>query len=158
MVSWRVCKLDQIKEFALHSFFAVIAMYSEWVSLRNTLQRDQSNRSVLQNFPPSVGKDVAHTVIVKTLVNSGTQESLRSEKEVDWIMEVLCYGLTLQMTESDGEIVKGCVNIYLDWLTVLANPKNGIPIPNPCSRPQRNMLRQFSNTFVTFMWKEQKEI
>ena len=41
-------------------------------------------------------------------------------------MEVLCYGLTLQMTESDGEIVKGCVNIYLDWLTVLANPKNGI--------------------------------
>ena len=73
--------------------FRSYMMYSEWVSLRNTLQRDQSNRSVLQNFPPSVGKDVAHTV-VKTLVNSGTQESLRSEKEVDWIMEVLCYGLT----------------------------------------------------------------
>ena len=86
--------------------FRSYMMYSEWVSLRNTLQRDQSNRSVLQNFLPSVGKDVAHTV-VKTLVNSGTEESLRSEKEVDWIMEVLCYGLTLQMTESDGEIVKG---------------------------------------------------
>ena len=140
---------DQIKEFALHSFLAVIAMYSEWVSLRNTLQRDQSNRSVLQNFPPSVGKDVAHTV-VKTLVNSGTQESLRSEKEVDWIMEVLCYGLTLQMTESDGEIVKGCVNIYLDWLTVLANPKNGIPEPL-LKTPEKYataIFQHFRNLFV----------
>ena len=129
--------------------FRSYIMYSEWVSLRNTLQRDQSNRSVLQNFPPSVGKDVAHTV-VKTLVNSGTQESLRSEKEVDWIMEVLCYGLTLQMTESDGEIVKGCVNIYLDWLTVLTNPKNGIPEPllKTPEKYAKAIFQHFRNLFV----------
>ena len=129
-------------------------MYSEWVSLRNTLQRDQSNRSVLQNFPPSVGKDVAHTV-VKTLVNSGKQESLRSEKDVDWIMEVLCYGLTLQMTESDGEIVKGCVNIYLDWLTVLANPKNGIPEPllKTPEKYAKAIFQHFRNLFVKRSYK-----
>ena len=129
--------------------FRSYIMYSEWVSLRNTLQRDQSNRSVLQNFPPSVGKDVAHTV-VKTLVNSGTEESLRSEKEVDWIMEVLCYGLTLQMTESDGEIVKGCVNIYLDWLTVLTNPKNGIPEPllKTPEKYAKAIFHHFRNLFV----------
>ena len=124
-------------------------MYSEWVSLRNTLKRDRNNRSVLHNFPPAVGRDVAHTV-VKTLVNTGTQESLRSEKELDWIMEVLCYGLTLQMTESDGEIVKGCVNIYLDWLTVLAAPKKGIPDPllKSPEKYAKEIFQHFRNLFV----------
>lgn len=28
--------------------------------------------------------------------------------------------------ESDGEIVKGCVNIYLDWLLMFINFKKGI--------------------------------
>lgn len=29
------------------------------------------------------------------------------------------------MIESDGEIVKGCVNIYFDWFIVLVNFKKG---------------------------------
>lgn len=126
-------------------------MYSEWVSLRNTLQRDRKNRSVLHNFPPSVGRDVAHTV-VKTLVQPGNQEqmSLRTERDVDWVMDVLCYGLTLQMTESDGEIVKGCVSIYLDWISVLANPKKGIPEPllKAPEKYAKEIFQHFRNLFV----------
>lgn len=124
-------------------------MYSEWVSLRHTFQRDHNNRSVLCKFPPPVGRDVAHTV-VKTLINSGTQEPLHSEREVDWVMEVLCHGLTLQMTESDGEIVKGCVNIYLDWLTALANPKKGTPTPllKSPEKYAKEIFQHFRNLFV----------
>lgn len=124
-------------------------MYSEWISLRNSLQRDRNNRSVLHNFPPSVGRDVAHTV-VKTLINSGTQDSLHSEGDVDWVMDVLCYGLTLHMTESDGEIVKGCVNIYLDWLTILANPKKGTPEPllKSPEKYAKEIFQHFRNLFV----------
>lgn len=126
-------------------------MYSEWVSLRNTLQRDRKNRSVLHNFPPSVGRDVAHTV-VKTLVQPGSQEqmSLRTEREVDWVMDVLCYGLTLQTTESDGEIVKGCVSIYLEWISVLANPKKGIPKPllKAPEKYAKEIFQHFRNLFV----------
>ena len=126
-------------------------MYSEWVSLRNTLQRDRNNRSVLHNFPPNVGRDVAHTV-VKTLVQAGSQEhmSLRTEREVDWVMEVLCYGLTLQMTDSDGEIVKGCVTIYLDWISILSNPKKAIPEPllKAPEKYAQEMFQHFRNLFV----------
>lgn len=124
-------------------------MYSEWVSLRHTLQRDHSNRSVLCRFPSAVGRDVAYTV-VRTLGNSEIRESLKSAKELDWIMEVLCYGLTLQMTESDGEIVKGCVNIYLDWLTALANPKKGLPDPllRSPEKYARDIFQHFRNLFV----------
>ncbi|KAL9952137.1 hypothetical protein ACROYT_G039347 [Oculina patagonica] len=130
---------------------SLYVMYSEWVSLRNTLQRDRNNRSVLHNFPPSVGRDVAHTV-VKTLVQPGTQEhmSLRTEREVDWVMDVLCYGLTLQMTESDDEIVKGCVSIYLDWISILANPKKGIPEPllKAPEKYAKEIFQHFRNLFV----------
>ena len=124
-------------------------MYSEWVSLRYTLQRDHSNRSVLGKFPPSVGREVAHTV-VKTLVNSETREPLKSEKEVDWVMEVLCHGLTLHLTENDGEIVKGCVNIYVDWLSALANPKKETPDPLLMSPEKyaQDIFQHFRNLFV----------
>lgn len=124
-------------------------MYSEWVSLRHSLQRDGNNRSVLCKFPPSVGRDVAHTV-VKTFMNPGTLEPLDSDREVDWVMEVLCHGLTLQMTESDGEIVKGCVNIYLDWLTALANPKKGTPEPllKSPEKYAKDIFQHFRNLFV----------
>ena len=122
-------------------------MYSEWVSLRNTLQRDRNNQSVLHNFPNSVGRDVAHSV-VKTLVQDG--KVLYADREVEWIMEVLCYGLTLPMTESDGEIVKGCVNIYIDWLTVLANPKKGIPEPlqRAPEKYAKGIFQHLRNLFV----------
>ena len=126
-------------------------MYSEWVSLRNALQRDRNNRSVLNNFPPAVGREVAHTV-VKTLIQPGSQEhmALRTEKEVDWVMEVLCYGLTLQMTESDGEIIKGCVSIYVDWLSILTNPKKGIPEPllKAPEKYAKEIFQHFRNLFV----------
>ena len=42
-------------------------------------------------------------------------------------MEVVCFGLTLPLTEY--ETLSNSVNLYLDWLTVITTPKPGIPAP-----------------------------
>lgn len=108
-------------------------MYSEWVSLRHDLRADKGNRSVLGTFPRPIGRDIAHTV-AKTFLQEqtiGDRNRLNTAAEVDWVMEVFCYGLALPMTEADGEVIKGCVNTYIDWLSVLLmdEQKQGIPAP-----------------------------
>ena len=42
-------------------------------------------------------------------------------------MEVICFGLTLPLSEYDT--LKGCVSLYIDWLSVVANPKPNVPQP-----------------------------
>lgn len=108
-------------------------MYSEWVSLNHTLRADKSNRSVLGNFPRHVGRDIAHTV-VKTLIQDqglSDKNKLSSSSELDWVMEVFCFGLSLPMTETDGEIIKGCVNVYIEWLSVILMQDQDKVIPEP---------------------------
>ena len=42
-------------------------------------------------------------------------------------MEVICYGLTLPL--SDFDTLKGCVTLYVEWLSVATNPKTIVPHP-----------------------------
>ena len=42
-------------------------------------------------------------------------------------MKVICYGLTLPLTEQ--EAVKNCVNVYCEWLSALTIPKHTTPTP-----------------------------
>ncbi|EDO46845.1 predicted protein [Nematostella vectensis] len=108
-------------------------MYSEWVSLRHSLHSNKGNKSVLNHFPTLVGRDVAHSVVQTLIHEQGMpqQKVLSTPSEVDWAMEVFCYGLTLPMTEADGEIIKGCVNVYTEWLSVLLKSNPGKSIPDP---------------------------
>jgi hypothetical protein len=111
-------------------------MYSEWVSLNHDLRADKGNKSVLGSFPRTVGRDIAHTV-VKTLIHDQglpDKSKLSSSSEVDWVMEVFCYGLSLPMTEVDGEIIKGCVNVYIEWLTVLLSEDQSKTVPEPLTK------------------------
>lgn len=126
-------------------------MYSEWVSLRQSVEGDGTNKSVLNNFPSPVGIDVARSVL-NNLVHEGVSDygMLSTGKEVDWAMEVICFGLTLPMTDdNDGEIIKVCVNIYLEWLTILSNPRKGIPeaLIKDSDRYAQKMLQHFQNLF-----------
>ncbi|XP_070758296.1 ral GTPase-activating protein subunit beta-like [Enoplosus armatus] len=85
--------------------------------------------SVLSGFPPSVGRDVAVTVVKPLgagLGNPDTRSLLRTDRQVKWTMEVLCYGLTLPL---DGDTVKLCVDVYTDWLMVLVSQRDSIPPP-----------------------------
>ncbi|XP_051562541.1 ral GTPase-activating protein subunit beta-like isoform X3 [Myxocyprinus asiaticus] len=104
-------------------------MYSEWRSLHLVVQSDQGHLSVLHSYPAGVGRDVANAV-VRPLGNSlGGAPSeclLKTDKEVKWTMEVLCYGLTLPL---DGDTVKLCVDVYTDWIMALVSPRDSIPQP-----------------------------
>uniref|UniRef100_A0A8C7Q7M2 Ral GTPase-activating protein subunit beta n=1 Tax=Oncorhynchus mykiss TaxID=8022 RepID=A0A8C7Q7M2_ONCMY len=104
-------------------------MYSEWRSLHLVVQSDQGHLSVLHSYPPAVGRDVANAVVKPLGVTLGTPSTdslLKTDKEVKWTMEVLCYGLTLPL---DGDTVKLCVDVYTDWIMALITPRDSIPQP-----------------------------
>uniref|UniRef100_A0A672ZXY5 Ral GTPase-activating protein subunit alpha/beta N-terminal domain-containing protein n=1 Tax=Sphaeramia orbicularis TaxID=375764 RepID=A0A672ZXY5_9TELE len=85
--------------------------------------------SVLSCFPPSVGRDVAVAVVKSLAVglgNPNTQSLLRTDGQVKWTMEVLCFGLTLPL---DGDTVRLCVDVYTDWLKTLFSQRDSIPPP-----------------------------
>ncbi|KAJ8369641.1 hypothetical protein SKAU_G00096690 [Synaphobranchus kaupii] len=101
-------------------------MYSEWRSLHLAVLSDQGHLSVLHTYPAAVGREVANAV-VRPLVAAPISDSvLKTDKEVKWTMEVLCYGLTLPV---DGDTVKLCVDVYTDWITALGSPRGSIPHP-----------------------------
>ena len=126
-------------------------MYSEWVSLSESVRNDDSGRSALSVYPSSVGRDVAK-VVIKSLVDNPIQNSkgrFQSAEDVKWTMQVICFGLGLPLSE--GETLKGCVTTYLDWLSSLSSqPKQEVPeeiLKDPNMYCQR-ILQHFKNLFV----------
>eukprot|EP00058_Branchiostoma_floridae_P005409 XP_002590897.1 hypothetical protein BRAFLDRAFT_116449 [Branchiostoma floridae] len=128
-------------------------MYSEWASLQSSVLSDAGSASVLHTFPEGVGRDVACSVVRHLshgLSHGGGEDGqkLDSEQQVNWTMEVLCYGLTLPL--SDHETIRDCVNVYNDWLTVLTTPKTSVPRPileEPNKYAQR-MFKHLHNLFL----------
>ncbi|XP_076100413.1 ral GTPase-activating protein subunit beta-like isoform X2 [Mytilus galloprovincialis] len=129
-------------------------MYCEWASLQGEIQCDKANQSVLHKFPATVGRDVAYTVVKSiaqnlSLAGSNSEPShLVSDKEVKWTMEVLCFGLSLPLTEQDT--IKECVSVYCDWLSACTEPKACVPGPvreNPNPYTQ-DIIHHLLNLFV----------
>ncbi|XP_040463902.1 ral GTPase-activating protein subunit beta isoform X3 [Falco naumanni] len=127
-------------------------MYSEWRSLHLVIQNDQGNTSVLHSYPENVGREVANAVVRplgQALITSsvGNESLLKTDKEVKWTMEVVCYGLTLPL---DGDTVKYCVDVYTDWIMALVLPKDSIPLP-VIKEPNlyvQSILKHLQNLFV----------
>ncbi|XP_036039085.1 ral GTPase-activating protein subunit beta isoform X8 [Onychomys torridus] len=128
-------------------------MYSEWRSLHLVIQNDQGHTSVLHSYPESVGREVANAVVrplgqaLGTSSVAGSESLLKTDKEVKWTMEVICYGLTLPL---DGETVKYCVDVYTDWIMALVLPKDSIPLP-VTKEPNlyvQSILKHLQNLFV----------
>lgn len=126
-------------------------MYNGWISDSQEIINDTSHLSVLHTFPPKVSKDVANTLVTqfnKDLCGNVECKILTSDRQVDWAMEVICYGLALPVTEKDS--ILSCVNIYSVWLSALVKPK--LSIPQPILRePEvyaRKMFQHLRNLFV----------
>lgn len=128
-------------------------MYSEWRSLHLVIQNDQGHTSVLHSYPESVGREVASAVVhplgqaLGAPSVAGSESLLKTDKEVKWTMEVICYGLTLPL---DGETVKYCVDVYTDWIMALVLPKDSIPLP-VIKEPNlyvQSILKHLQNLFV----------
>uniref|UniRef100_A0A803T201 Ral GTPase-activating protein subunit beta n=1 Tax=Anolis carolinensis TaxID=28377 RepID=A0A803T201_ANOCA len=124
-------------------------MYSEWRSLHLVIQNDKGHTSVLHSYPDSVGREVANAVVrpLGQVLNAGGESSLKTDKEVKWTMEVVCYGLTLPL---DGDTVKHCVDVYTDWIMALVLPKDSIPLPviNEPNLYVQSILKHLQNLFV----------
>ncbi|XP_034269984.1 ral GTPase-activating protein subunit beta isoform X2 [Pantherophis guttatus] len=128
-------------------------MYSEWRSLHLVIQNDKGHTSVLHSYPENVGREVANAVvrplgqILNLSSTAGNESLLKTDKEVKWTMEVVCYGLTLPL---DGETVKYCVDVYTDWIMALVIPKDTIP-PPVIKEPNlyvQSILKHLQNLFV----------
>lgn len=130
-------------------------MYSEWASLSALIQRDSDeSRSVLEKFSPGAGREVALSVVRQLAVNLGIAQaaepsSLNTDKEVQWCMEVICFGLSLPLAEHDT--VRDCVNVYCEWLSALyGTPKISVPKPiiEDPNFYARKIISHFHNLFV----------
>ncbi|XP_043382551.1 ral GTPase-activating protein subunit beta isoform X10 [Chelonia mydas] len=128
-------------------------MYSEWRSLHLVVQNDQGHTSVLHSYPDNVGREVANAVVrplgqaLNTPSAAGSESLLKTDKEVKWTMEVVCYGLTLPL---EGDTVKYCVDVYTDWIMALVLPKDSIPLP-VVKEPNlyvQSILKHLQNLFV----------
>ncbi|XP_019736630.1 ral GTPase-activating protein subunit beta-like isoform X2 [Hippocampus comes] len=96
---------------------------------------DQSARSgrghvsALACFPNHVAREVAVAVVTPLgacLGNPASRSLLRTEAQVKWTMEVLCFSLNLPL---DCDTVRVCVDIYTHWMSVLVSPRDSIPPP-----------------------------
>lgn len=130
-------------------------MYSEWTSLSNLIQQgSEETQSVLDKFGPGVGKDVALSIVRSLAANLGITQAaepspLNTDREVQWCMEVICYGLSLPLVEHDT--VRDCVNVYCEWLTALYSSAK-ISVPKPIADDPnfyaRKIIGHFHNLFV----------
>ncbi|XP_067623760.1 ral GTPase-activating protein subunit beta isoform X2 [Eurosta solidaginis] len=132
-------------------------MYSEWVSLSSQISADScaaQSSSVLNKFPASAGREVTVSVVRQLASNLGITQNaepshLVRDEEVNWCMDVICFGLSLPLQEH--ETIKDCVNVYCEWLTSL-HPQPRISVPKPICEDAnmycRKIISHFHNLFV----------
>ncbi|XP_066140830.1 ral GTPase-activating protein subunit beta isoform X3 [Euwallacea fornicatus] len=109
-------------------------MYAEWTSLGLSVQYgEQTGQSVLEKFDLPISKEITLGLVKQLASNLGIAQApepsiLTTDREVQWSMEVLCFGLSLPLVEHDT--IKDCVNVYCEWLTaLLSEPKVCVPEP-----------------------------
>jgi hypothetical protein len=74
------------------------------------------NRFFNENLFPIPPANVVKQISMNLGISQAPEPSmLQTEKDVNWSMDVICFGLLLNLQEH--EIIKDCVNIYCEWLT-----------------------------------------
>ncbi|XP_077434077.1 ral GTPase-activating protein subunit beta-like isoform X2 [Vanacampus margaritifer] len=100
-----------------------------WAHMDQSARSGRSHVSALSCFPNHVAREVAVAVVTPLgagLGNPAGRSLLRTEAQVKWTMEVLCFSLSLPL---DCDTVRVCVDVYAHWLTVLVSPRDSIPPP-----------------------------
>ncbi|XP_077531546.1 ral GTPase-activating protein subunit beta isoform X2 [Haemaphysalis longicornis] len=129
-------------------------MYSDWLVLPVTDDARERCTSVLQKFPCAAGRNVVTAVLHSLASNLGIStpkcepSTLVSDIEVNWCMEVICFGLQLPLSEH--EAIRDCVHVYCEWMQALTQPKVCVPRPvqEDANQYVRRMLRHLYNLFV----------
>ncbi|XP_058980656.1 ral GTPase-activating protein subunit beta isoform X9 [Musca domestica] len=138
-------------------------MYGEWVSLSSQITANScaaQSCSVLNKFPASSGREVTVSVVKQLATNLGITQNaepshLVKDDEVNWCMDVICFGLSLPLQEH--ETIKDCVNIYCEWMTAL-HPQPKISVPKPICEDANMYCRKIINHFHNLFVPRQGEI
>ncbi|KAM7352664.1 ral GTPase-activating protein subunit beta isoform 7-T7 [Cochliomyia hominivorax] len=138
-------------------------MYGEWVSLSSQISANScgaQSYSVLNKFPASAGREVAVSVVKQLATNLGITQNaepshLVKDEEVNWCMDVICFGLSLPLQEH--ETIKDCVNVYCEWMTAL-HPQPKISVPKPICEDANMYCRKIINHFHNLFVPRQNEI
>ncbi|KAG5282713.1 hypothetical protein AALO_G00059040 [Alosa alosa] len=131
---------------------STVGMYSEWRSLQLEFQGGGGHLSVLHSYPPTVGPDVAAILLTPLGATlKASTSTLRTDKEVKWTMEVLCFGLTPPV---DMETVRLCVEVYTDWMMVLVAPRDSTP-PPLVKEPDRYVQTILAHLYNLFLAREE---
>ncbi|XP_054153241.1 ral GTPase-activating protein subunit beta-like isoform X2 [Oppia nitens] len=107
------------------------SMYTEWSVFRVVDMCEASRVSVLHKMPQINGtllvtscvKPLAQMLNNTNVINNTTEDNdfLQNDRDVLWIMEVICYGLSLPLTSGEQhDCVRDCVSLYSEWLYALS--------------------------------------
>ncbi|XP_046966559.1 ral GTPase-activating protein subunit beta isoform X2 [Vanessa cardui] len=99
-------------------------MYSEW----NSLPLEGGGHGVLGAVG---GRDVVLAVVQQ--LASHQPSPLTTDSEVEWVLEVIRYGLSLPLTEH--EALRDCVRVCCSWLSALLPPAAPAQPPPPAVPP-----------------------
>jgi len=132
-------------------------MYTEWASLTPKITSNvngSQQQSTLNKFATSTSRDVTAALVKQLSQNLGIAQPaepscLNTDQEVQWCMDVLCFGLSLPL--SDHDTIKDCVNVYCEWLTCTL-PAPRISVPKPINDDPnlytRKIISHLHNLFV----------
>ena len=139
-------------------------MYKEWAAFNPVERCNQSRQSVLHKFPQINGTGMVNSCVkpMAAVFSSGHYQEqtnqgvsyLENDREVLWIMEVICYGLSMPLsTNEQHEAVRDCVQLYCEWLTALTPAKaksKSIPFPirEDANLYCRKIIEHLYNIFI----------
>lgn len=133
-------------------------MYTEWSSLTPQIMANvngSQQQSTLNKFNALISRDVTSALVKQLSGNLGISQKgpepspFQTDQEVAWCMDVICFGLSLPLT--DHETIKDCVNVYCEWLTAtLSSPKISVPKPiiDDSNVYSRKIISHLHNLFV----------
>lgn len=152
-------------------------MYVEWATV-GPVEISETNRiSVLHKLSQMNGSAIVNSCvrplasILNTTSAQGNQSAtsgasggaassqmsacdyLQNDRDVSWVMEVICFGLSLPLTSDQIDSVRDCVNIYCEWLYALVPSKARTKsIPSPIREDAnlycRKMIQHLYNVFI----------
>lgn len=157
-------------------------MHNEWPLIEVNALFEESKWSVLHKLSYVNGQNIVNAVVrplaggvIKGSANRDSHSSisnqqlnatesltsdpetvnyLRTDRDVQWVMEVICYGLSLPInTTEQHEALRDCVHIYCEWMFALAPQESVVKvIPGPVlSDPNayfRRIIQHLYNVFL----------
>ncbi|XP_015788001.1 ral GTPase-activating protein subunit beta isoform X2 [Tetranychus urticae] len=123
----------------------------------NVIKASSSSRDPVSGGLPgssSIGTAGQHSISDPPSSDIETINYLKTDRDVQWVMEVICFGLSLPInTTEQHEAIRDCVHIYCEWMYALIPHESAIkiipsPIMNDPNHYYRRIIQHLYNVFI----------